>query len=255
MSAKRERGPIFWCVTGLLLLTILILCVAEIARWAVELATIKAADISNKDALDLAAQQEMAFWAKLMLIASVASLVATIGGAVLVWQSLRLTREAISNDREIGHAQARAYIGVELWLKKNPDNNSGNDYIIECIIKNTGQTPAYDLNIKCFSNIFGEDIFVKKEHTIFLSSIGGGAENIIRTDFFTYQELTIMSWGCGKYYSDIDISYKDVFGRSDLLMIYRGYISRVDPIFEDKPVRLTHRQAYHDEGRAVGTEK
>jgi hypothetical protein len=57
---------------------------------------------------------------------------------LLIW-SLRQTRQAISNDREIGHSQVRAYLTVEecgAWLIE------GDGIAVTVSIKNRGQSPA-----------------------------------------------------------------------------------------------------------------
>ncbi|MBY6117378.1 hypothetical protein KUW09_24505 [Mameliella alba] len=63
---------------------------------------------------DLDAQQQMSFWAKWMLIATVAMAAITLFGVVFVWHTLEATREMArdtktmaKDTREIGQAQAR----------------------------------------------------------------------------------------------------------------------------------------------------
>jgi hypothetical protein len=93
----------------------------------------------NTDA-DLKAQMDMAFWAKLMFIATTASLGISLLGLYFLMLSLRQTREAISTDREVGHAQVRAYVDVTpLGMDMIAE---GKALTVHFKIENTGQSPA-----------------------------------------------------------------------------------------------------------------
>lgn len=99
---------------------------------------------------DLRAQQDMAQWAMLTFIVGAGGLLLSGGGLWLLWRSLRQTQEAISIDREVGHAQVRAYLTAtpnEIIFR--PDGAVG---IAKLEIKNTGQSPAY--NIRYVAGIF-----------------------------------------------------------------------------------------------------
>ncbi len=90
---------------------------------------------------DLQAQQDMAYWALLMFGASAAGLLVSVGGLILLLRSLRQTETAISTDREVGHAQVRAYLTIDPGM---PDAiKPGHMPVVEIKIKNTGQSPAY----------------------------------------------------------------------------------------------------------------
>jgi hypothetical protein len=89
-------------------------------------------DTSNKD---LKAQQDMALWGLWMFVASAGGLVISVGGLFMLWQSLGQTREAISIDREVGHAQVRAYLSV---MPGRVEEGEG----AEIILSNSGQSPA-----------------------------------------------------------------------------------------------------------------
>jgi hypothetical protein len=91
-------------------------------------------DNQSKDAQ---AQLDMAQWAFATFVVGSAGLVISIFGLVVVWSSLRQTREAINNDREIGQAQVRAYIAVDIPTIIGP---IGTPY--EFRIRNTGASPA-----------------------------------------------------------------------------------------------------------------
>jgi hypothetical protein len=61
---------------------------------------------------DLRAQQDMAYWAMALFFLSVVSAIIGFVGLVALFISLKQTRQAISLDKEVGHAQVRAYLSV-----------------------------------------------------------------------------------------------------------------------------------------------
>lgn len=84
---------------------------------------------------DLIAQRNMARWAFLMLLATVAMTFVTVGGVYYVWRTLNVTRD-------IGQAQVRAYISAGnggIWESE----------ILEiCLtIQNSGASPAINAHI------------------------------------------------------------------------------------------------------------
>ena len=100
------------------------------------------------EAADLHAQQDMAEWALLMFLA-------TLAGVVYIALTLGATRDAVAEarnatwaaeksvkeTRRIGEAQTRAYLLVErAWITQSDEN----DIRIRAKIKNFGQTPAID---------------------------------------------------------------------------------------------------------------
>jgi len=105
-----------------------------------EILTYQAKDATNKD---LKAQQDMALWAFWTFIATTGGLIVSIGGLTMLWASLRQTRQAISLDREVGHAQVRAYVTVNPKAPKQIGD--GLRPITHITIVNTGQSPTYDV--------------------------------------------------------------------------------------------------------------
>jgi len=102
---------------------------------------IEAYERSKNTDQDLQAQQDMAYWALWMFVASGIGVVVSIGGLVLLLRSLRQTKEAISIDREVGHAQVRAYLAI---VDQEPPRQikPGIKLSAPFKIKNTGQSPA-----------------------------------------------------------------------------------------------------------------
>ena len=90
---------------------------------------------------DLIAQRNMARWALLMLLATIAMTFITAAGAYYVWRTLKATQEIARDTARIGEAQTRAYVhvsGAELsWGGPNAEAPS-----IALTVENVGQTPA-----------------------------------------------------------------------------------------------------------------
>jgi hypothetical protein len=99
---------------------------------------------------DLQAQQDMAFWAKALFILGIGQAVLTGLGLLYVWYNLQISREGVKTalqanevNREVGEAQARAYLTVtktEIWY----DPKSLKPYLT-FHIRNSGQSPAFNL--------------------------------------------------------------------------------------------------------------
>ncbi|RFB95288.1 hypothetical protein B5K11_10110 [Rhizobium leguminosarum bv. trifolii] len=89
---------------------------------------------------DLEAQQDVAFWAQAQFWLTITGTAISILGLWFVWQSLRQTRQAISNDREVGHAQVRAYVMIDMPV---PIVAPGVAPMVQFDIRNTGQSPAF----------------------------------------------------------------------------------------------------------------
>jgi hypothetical protein len=94
---------------------------------------------AQRSQYDLQAQQDMAEWAYALFLLTMAGLIVSVAGLIFLFWSLRQTRTAIKDNREIGEAQTRAYIYVaDVVIVRRPNNN------IQAVISfsNTGQTPA-----------------------------------------------------------------------------------------------------------------
>jgi hypothetical protein len=91
---------------------------------------------------DLEAQQNMAYWALWLLIASVFGLIISAVGVALLIASLRQTREAINDTKVIGQAEVRAYLVVEKAVAGGNDNDQARPQDIVLHIRNVGATPA-----------------------------------------------------------------------------------------------------------------
>lgn len=107
---------------------------------------------------DLNAQEEMARWAWWLLMTSVLTVFTAGIGIYYVQASLVEARTATMVNREIGEAQARAYLAIKqcgAWLIEN-------DGIAMFVnIENLGNTPARDVHFVCevFCNVPASDVF------------------------------------------------------------------------------------------------
>lgn len=104
---------------------------------------------------DLLAQQDMAYWATWAVFCGVAALIVNVVSLFLLFSSLRQTRRAIVQDRQVGHAQVRAYISIDI-PEGNFDITNMDTLPFHLIVKNTGQSPAYKL--KYLSGMFVTDV-------------------------------------------------------------------------------------------------
>lgn len=93
---------------------------------------------------DLQAQKYMAFWAQALFWLTCLTAIMSLVGVLLLIISLRQTRTAISDTRDIGEKQVRSYVGI------SPDIVGGSDFVVEGGIrfkvefdaKNSGSSPA-----------------------------------------------------------------------------------------------------------------
>jgi hypothetical protein len=107
-------------------------CIAEAVRGSRE---------QQRSEEDLDAQQQMAEWARWMLIATVVMAATTGFGVVFVWQTLAATQQMAKDTRRIGEAQVRAYMNLASGNLKA----EGRSVVAEIVINNFGQTPAKDM--------------------------------------------------------------------------------------------------------------
>ncbi|MBZ9725757.1 hypothetical protein LB554_17550 [Mesorhizobium sp. CO1-1-11] len=90
---------------------------------------------------DAEAQVDMVYWARAVFWLSAGTAVLSILGLMVLVVSLRQTREAISIDREVGHAQVRAYLSIDV-----PDQSIKIDEdtvpVVKFDVVNRGASPA-----------------------------------------------------------------------------------------------------------------
>jgi len=97
---------------------------------------------------DLAAQQDMARWAFALLLVSATGTCVSIVGLFALFVSLSQTRTAIQDNRAIGEAQVRAYLGVDDVTVKIETGNPAVQ--VHFCVKNYGQSPARDFTFRMF---------------------------------------------------------------------------------------------------------
>lgn len=121
--------------------------------------------ISDQAAQDLAAQTEMAEWAREMAIAAIASAIFTLGGLILIWRTLKVSGETLAatsdmaiDQKRIGEAQVRAYLSCASATFKISDST-----ISVCVtMKNAGQSPAFQ--VQCGASLYLEEIGGMVDH-------------------------------------------------------------------------------------------
>ncbi|MDF1857066.1 hypothetical protein [Pseudooceanicola sp.] len=93
---------------------------------------------------DLQAQKDMAYWAQLLFWLTVVGSTVSVVGLWLLFVSLRHTRIAISDSREIGEAQVRAYLSLDTNEGKTvlQKFSAGEIPQVEFVTKNSGNSPA-----------------------------------------------------------------------------------------------------------------
>lgn len=92
---------------------------------------------------ELAAQQVAAWWTKVTGGVAVFGVVLSAFGVFLVWRTFRATREANEIAREVGEAQAMAYVSViPVECSILPDRIQ-----VKYRLRNTGNSPAKAINV------------------------------------------------------------------------------------------------------------
>lgn len=93
---------------------------------------------------DLQAQNKMAYWAQALFWLSGVGAIFSFVGLWLLFRSLRHTRTAIADTREIGEAQVRAYLSIDTSQEIMSIQALGRDQIpkVRFQIKNSGNSPA-----------------------------------------------------------------------------------------------------------------
>lgn len=98
------------------------------------------------DKADLKAQQEMAIAAEKMLWATVASVGVAAVAVVLVFLTFRVTRKTAER-------QLRAYLAITEANRIKVDRPGRNGWSVHVVVKNYGQTPAYNTRITVYSDV------------------------------------------------------------------------------------------------------
>lgn len=217
-----------------------------------ELLSYQKQDVSDKD---LQAQQDMARWAFWMLIPTSVGLPISVGGLWMLWRSLQQTREAISTDREVGHAQVRSYITAE--PKELADLVVGRNARVEIHVANTGQSPAY--NVRYIAAVFIADHplphdigpmiapdpnqaprfgnTVPAQGSFFAEGVGGNpiSEHDIRS---------VVNTDGKRLYVSCVVYYKDVFGLDHETMMTAYLDQTGEPVIDPETGRIGRSVAW-----------
>lgn len=168
-------------------------------------------------ARDLSQQMAMAQHSYYQLWINTAALLISTIGMALLFYSLYQTRQAIEDNKNIGIAQSCAFIHAE---KVEPSKIEQEGYLLH--VKNTGSSPALDINISFFIQStnppLSEKFVFPEDNKSYLGSVAAGDTRpfVIRTNFmelfegFGPGQNTVLSGTIS--YSDIfDTRYKSQF--------------------------------------------
>lgn len=180
---------------------------------------------------DLQAQQDMALWAFFAALAAFATVGVTGVGVWYVRHTLDATRaavveaakasdaatKAVEITRDTAERQLRAYVGVDSAIKVA--NREGPGFAVNVIIKNNGQTPAYDFTQ--WANVALEPMPLPKPFSIYCRERGSVgilqpqgqtlATPIFTREMLPLEEQSIRNNAKAIYvYGEID--YRDAFG-------------------------------------------
>ena len=115
---------------------------------------VEATNEHNRSESDLKAQRNMAKWALLMLVATVAMAITTAFGVYYVWRTLNITRE-------IGEKQVRANVAYSTYEVIDMSHTSYEaDTGIRLVFKNFGASPAREL---CFDIVNQDELEFRPE--------------------------------------------------------------------------------------------
>jgi len=171
---------------------------------------------------DLEAQQDMAFWAQAVFWLTAIGAAISAFGIYFVWLSLRQTRQAISTDREVGHAQVRAYLSIET---ETPILNPASIPKHEFKIENTGQSPAYSVAYiagfrlldEQLTDLNGQLAVVAEGQEMPKISLGSSRSMTVEavgTELISSGDLAKILDGEKHMYFFARVFYRDVFGQS-----------------------------------------
>jgi hypothetical protein len=200
-------------------------------------ASSKSAQEQEREQKDLEAQQDMAWWAKLMFFATVAGVIVSAGGVFLLirtfTQTHRATRAAVRSAaigrqsvrvaRASAEKQLRAYINVTTvyaeWPQEIDKNFRSREVTITVKTKNHGATPAHKVRswavAKSYEPGDGADFSVP-EHTLTSVSVeapGQVAKFIFKRPLvIDSDEVQMWEGERETLYVFGEIRYEDVFG-------------------------------------------
>lgn len=198
----------------------------------------------NNTNQDLEAQKDMAYWAFVTALVGGFGLLISVGGLYLLFQSLRQTRQAITNDRAIGEAQVRAYLTVESPEQHSPDIQPDRPISAELKIKNTGQSPAY--NMRYIAALMPLQYPLADDQGDLLEpdpdsiqqgvTVGANADTRIDAELIkplsAQDIISIKSEGPLRLFAVVIVTYFDVFKREERKTKYCAYLTKGIPIVD-----------------------
>jgi hypothetical protein len=176
---------------------------------------------NKRSEYDLAAQEGMFRWARYMTIITALGAVLTGVGAVFVWM-------AISNDREVGHAQVRAYVCLrDCWISKV---TAGEFVVVNLGFINSGQSPCFieacaiGISTPSLPIVEIPDLSPVKKIGASYEEAGGCFSHQIKTKrVLTQAEFSLYDSGNFGFVVSCKIIYRDVFRakQETMVSVYR----------------------------------
>lgn len=212
---------------------------------------VKAQNEHERAEADLVAQTEMGLWALGMLVVTSAMAVVTGFGVYYVWKTLLATQRMALDAREIGEAQARAYIHfeiktVEIGIPDGPYDSakwaSQNITVtVHGTLNNTGQSPARRIalsyDIHCVER--GE---IVKSDARFLGANTAPSASIISAQGHTQQQLKRnfpVDWEAlvnrkSLIFIVFGITFEDVFKRTIETPLTAGHLDGISGLIKSR---------------------
>lgn len=206
---------------------------------------------------DLQAQKDMAYWGMVMFFTSIASLIISLGGLVALINSLSQTRTAIQNDREIGEAQARAYLSFSK-IDAVFENHNGGPFVsirFRPYLKNTGNTPAIICKVNSRSIIIHEELDIisinKSDWRVSSMRVGSNNEIFLSGSSISWNDIVAAQRNSNRIALVARIEFKDIFEFvwiEDFVVyaVLNGQL--IDP---NLPVQQQPLTEWHDPGRKI----
>ena len=165
---------------------------------------------------DLNAQKDMAFWAFWLLLATVLSILISLAGLYLLLDSLRQTRRSISDTREIGQAQVRAY----LTCKDATFEITEMGISVKPKFHNSGTSPSSEISISAYirpaNALFGLAHGLQPASPVLGGGhgpcINAGESEFGRIHWHESKDIYDSELGLGHFTVNATASWKDVFG-------------------------------------------
>lgn len=221
---------------------------ADLAKCAVEI--VDASREQQHSESDLAAQWQAANWVlwatiigAIQLVFSGLGLIALLRTIHQGREGLQAAKDAISETKRIGEAQTRCYLS---GASAKMGYLTTGEFWVECLIRNTGQSPARNVKCSCEPSIFyGKTLIrgaAKKVYNSRRDIAAGGEEEFIIGTFVLPLDEAILAAIDGEgllFAIDVSVNGNDVFDAPISEELYFSHVILTQPalksIWDVKP--------------------